>query len=135
MSPRRTSGSSPTPPLIEEARPARYLLDEATRAPELWHQKAYLARVVDDRPETASATRAILPLAHVLDAGGPDAIAMTVEADGAGGDLPGRLPAPQGPDGGARAHPHPLLEFTTRDHRTKLAEVIGKVIPSYAAPG
>ena len=35
-----------------------YLLREATRAPELWHQKAYLARVVTAAPDGSSATRA-----------------------------------------------------------------------------
>ena len=77
----------------------------------------------------------VLPLAHVLDAGGPDAIAMTVEADGAGAIFPVAYLRRKGRTEEHALDPHPLLEFTTRDHRTKLAEVIGKVIPSYAAPG
>ena len=77
-----------TPPLIEEADLLGYLLDEATRGPELWHQKAYLARVVEIVPEIGIRDLGVLPLAHVLDAGGPDAIAMTVEADGAGAIYP-----------------------------------------------
>ena len=77
----------------------------------------------------------VLPLAHVARRGGPDAIAMTVEADGAGGDYPVVYLRRKGRMEEHALDPHPLLEFTTRDHRTKLAEVIGKVIPSYAAPG
>jgi len=124
-----------TPPLIEERDLLGYLLDEATRAPELWHQKAYLARVVEIVPETGIRDMGVLPLAYVLDAGGPDAIAMTVEADGAGAIYPVAYLRRKGRTEEHALDPHPLLEFTTRDHRTKLAEVIGKVIPSYAAPG
>jgi thioredoxin reductase len=57
-----------------------YLLAEATQAPELWAQKSYLARAVsleDGRSD-------IVPLEHFLDAGGPDAVAVTVEVDAAG---------------------------------------------------
>jgi thioredoxin reductase len=60
-----------------------HLLSEATRAPELWHQKAYLASVVTLDPDTGIEDVGILPLTHFLDHGGPDAVAMTVESDGA----------------------------------------------------
>ena len=60
-----------------------YLLSEATYAPELWHQKAYLASVVSLDPETGVRDEGILPLTRFLDGGGPDAVAMTVESDGA----------------------------------------------------
>ena len=59
-----------------------YLLAEATHAPELWHQKAYLASVVSLDPDDGVRDEGILPLTNFLDAGGPDAVAMTVESDG-----------------------------------------------------
>jgi thioredoxin reductase len=59
-----------------------YLLAEATAAPELWHQKAYLASVVTLDPDAGVVDEGILPLTTFLDSGGPDAIAVTVEADG-----------------------------------------------------
>jgi thioredoxin reductase len=59
-----------------------YLLAEATRAPELWHQKAFLASVVSLDPKDGVRDEGILPLTSFLDSGGPDAVAMTVEADG-----------------------------------------------------
>lgn len=60
-----------------------HLLAEATYAPELWHQKAYLASVVSLDPDAGVRDEGITPLTHFLDAAGPDAIAMTVESDGA----------------------------------------------------
>jgi thioredoxin reductase len=57
-----------------------HLLSEATHAPELWAQKSYLARAVSlDDGESE-----IVPLAHFLDTGGPDAVAVAVEANADG---------------------------------------------------
>ena len=39
-----------------------YLLREATRAPELWHQKAYLARVITADADGTLRDAGILPL-------------------------------------------------------------------------
>ena len=60
----------------------RYLQDELTHAPELWHQKAYLTRVVSVSPDDGIRDRGIQPLTHFLDTEGPDAIAITIESDG-----------------------------------------------------
>jgi thioredoxin reductase len=60
-----------------------YLLAEATYAPELWHQKAYLASVVSLDPDTGVRDEGIMPLTRFLDGAGSDAVAMTVESDGA----------------------------------------------------
>jgi thioredoxin reductase len=59
-----------------------FLLAELAHAPELWAQKAYLARVVawEDGPHDEG----VQPLAHFVDAGGPDAVAATVEMNAAG---------------------------------------------------
>ena len=59
-----------------------HLLAEATRAPELWHQKAFLASVVSMDPDDGVRDEGIIPLTRFLDGGGPDAVAMTIEADG-----------------------------------------------------
>jgi thioredoxin reductase len=56
-----------------------YLLRELSEAPELWTQKAYLTRVVEE-----DGSSDIVPLAHFLDAGGPDAIAATIEMNAEG---------------------------------------------------
>jgi thioredoxin reductase len=55
-----------------------FLAEELTRAPELWAQKGYLARVVSlDPPQDEG----VLPLEHFLDTPGPDAVAAVVEMD------------------------------------------------------
>jgi thioredoxin reductase len=60
-----------------------YLLQELTTAPELWTQKSYLARAV-----TLDGESDILPLAHFVDATGPDAVAVTVEMNADGETYP-----------------------------------------------
>jgi thioredoxin reductase len=59
-----------------------FLASELARGPEIWTQKAYLARVVtlDEGARDAG----IQPLAHFVDEAGPDAIAATIELDAAG---------------------------------------------------
>ena len=63
---------------VEPDRLVPYLLEELTLAPELWAQKSYLARAV-----TAEGQTDVVPLAHFLDAGGPDAVAAAVEINAA----------------------------------------------------
>ncbi|MGH3032799.1 MAG: NAD(P)-binding domain-containing protein, partial [Gaiellaceae bacterium] len=64
---------------VERERLVPYLLEELTRAPELWAQKSYLARVVD-----ADGTSDVLPLAHFLDVEKPDGVAVAVESNADG---------------------------------------------------
>jgi thioredoxin reductase len=58
-----------------------YLLAELTCAPDLWSQKAYLARVVAIDPELGIRDEGTVPLEHFVDAPGPDSVAATVEMD------------------------------------------------------
>ena len=60
------------------------LLEEATRAPELWNQQSYLARQVTARPDGSVVDEGIVPLQHFVDAAGPDAVAIAVETDDTG---------------------------------------------------
>jgi thioredoxin reductase len=127
-------GMVPEWPLIAEADLLGFLLDEATRAPELWHQKAHLARVVTLDPEAGIRNQGVLPLTHFLDdADGPDAVAMTVEADGRGSIYPVAYLRVRGRVEEHALAPHPLLDFTTREHRDQMTSVLGRVIRSYAA--
>src|SRR5439155_11997522 len=65
-----------------------FCLDELQKAPELWHQRAYLASVITVTPEDGIRQAGIVPLATFLDDGGPDGIALTIEADGTGSIYP-----------------------------------------------
>ncbi|MBA2314964.1 MAG: NAD(P)-binding domain-containing protein [Chloroflexi bacterium] len=64
------------------------LVHEASTSPELWHQKAYLAWVATKEPDGGFADRGLAPLADALDADGPDAVILTLEADGSGAIYP-----------------------------------------------
>src|SRR5207302_2280545 len=60
-----------------------FLLAEASRGPELWHQRSYLARVVSIDASEGIVDEGIQPLAHFVDdAQGPDAVAIALEANG-----------------------------------------------------
>jgi thioredoxin reductase len=68
-------------PSLQPGEIADYLLEQLTMSPELWNQRSYLARVVSlDRTDGAR-DEGIWPLAHFVDAAGPDAVAATIEAD------------------------------------------------------
>ncbi|OGO57100.1 MAG: hypothetical protein A2V85_17985 [Chloroflexi bacterium RBG_16_72_14] len=122
-------------PSLAEADVLGYLLREATCAPELWHQKAYLARVLSVSAGDGIRDEGILPLVHVLDAMDRDVIAMTVEADGTGAIYPVVYVHREGR---TTEHPlpgHPLLDFATAEHRAALAGALGSILPSYARAG
>jgi len=115
-------------PPIDAKELVTFLLSEASRGPELWHQRSYLARVVAIDPEVGVRDEGIVPLAHFADAGGPDAIAITLESNGR--DDP--YPAVYVRRGNAvKEHlfaPHPLLDFTGTPYREELASAIGGLI-------
>ena len=60
---------------------------ELAEAPELWHQKGYLARIFSLDPEAGLVDDGVQPLAHWLDTG-MDGLALTLEADGTGSIYP-----------------------------------------------
>jgi thioredoxin reductase len=102
-----------------------YLLRELARAPELWVQKGYLARVVSFNGE--SRDEGIVPLEHFVDEAGPNAIAVAIEMNwdaeihpavyvrASGGLIERALP------------PHPTRSFDSEQHRRELASLLGLV--------
>ena len=103
-----------------------FLLDELARAPELWIQKGYLTRVV----ETDGGYRdgGIVPLAHHVDRGGCDSIAVAVEYAADGAVTPvvyvrrnGRLTEHTLPA-------DPLHRFDTDEHRRQLDAYLAPVL-------
>ncbi|HEX4897925.1 MAG TPA: NAD(P)-binding domain-containing protein [Candidatus Limnocylindrales bacterium] len=110
-----------------------YLLAEATHGPELWHQKAYLARVVTVSPDDGIRDQGILPLAHVLDADGPDAVAMTVEADGQGSIYPVVYSRRAGKVEEHVLEPHPLNDYEGSVYRRDLGMILELVAPGASA--
>jgi hypothetical protein len=66
-------------PEVAPDRLVPFLLDEASRAPELWNQKSYLCRVVTRDGDGVLRDDGIQPLQPFVDDAGPDAVAIAVE--------------------------------------------------------
>lgn len=106
-----------------------YVLAELTSAPELWHQKAYLARVITVHPDTGIRDDGILPLSHFLDADGADGIAATMEADGQGSIYPVIYVRRGGRQDEHALDPHPLHDYSGAHYRRTLGAVLDLVAP------
>jgi len=119
-------------PLLAEDAIVPFLLREATRAPELWHQKAYLARVIS-LADDGFRDEGILPLVHALDGMTKDVIAMTVEADGTGAIYPVVYVRHDGRLGEVALPGHPLLDFETPAHVEALRAALGSVLHEASA--
>jgi hypothetical protein len=102
---------------------------ELTGCPELWHQKAYLARVVTADPADGLRDDGVQPLAQVLDGGGSNAIVLTLEADGTGAIYPVVYIRREGAVEEHAFDPDPLLEYGSEAVRTRLIDIIRGVVP------
>jgi hypothetical protein len=112
-----------------------FLLEEICRAPELWHQRAYLTRVVSLDADRGIADDGILPLAHFLDAGGSDAVAATIEANAEGAVYPVIYVRHSGRTEEHVLPGHPFDDFGTDEHRRALASLLtGLAVASSEAP-
>ncbi|HXG26051.1 MAG TPA: NAD(P)-binding domain-containing protein [Candidatus Binatia bacterium] len=109
-----------------------HLLHEATHAPELWHQKAYLASIVtldrDDGPRDVG----VLPLTHFLDHDGPDAVAMTVESDGAS-IYPVVYVRRDGKTEEHQLDPDPLHDYESLAYRRALGSILNRLTAGVSA--
>jgi thioredoxin reductase len=105
-----------------------FLATELAEAPELFHQRGYLARVLTADPEGGMRDEGVQPLTHVLDAGGPDAIAATLEADGSGAIYPVLYTRIGGKVVEQTIDPDPLLRYDTTDARRLIGDMAGRVV-------
>jgi thioredoxin reductase len=126
-------GIKPERPRIALDQLRDHLLSEVTRGPELWHQKAYLASVVEVDPTEGLVDAGTLPLTHFLDGGGPDAVAMTLEADGAGNIYPVLYVRRNGRTDEHALDPHPLQDYETSLHRKQAGAILDLVAPGASA--
>jgi thioredoxin reductase len=117
-------------PTIEPAALVEFILGELASGPELWHQRAYLARVVSVDPVSGIRDEGIRPLTAVLDEPGPNALVATIEADGTGAIYPVLYLRVDGSIEEHALEPHPFLDFTTPDHRRKVEELTSRLIAS-----
>jgi thioredoxin reductase len=98
--------------------------EELTRGPEVWHQRAYLARIVSLDPSLGILDEGILPLAGFVDGGGPDGLAVTLETDGSGDVYPVLYSRRDGRVEEHRIDAHPLLDYETPQARAAIRAII-----------
>jgi len=100
------------------------IVRELAEAPELFHQRGYLTRVIRTDPAGGYVDDGVQPLAHVLDADGPDALAVTLEADGSGAIYPVLYTRVRGVATDHAIEPDPFLAYDTPDVRRAVASIV-----------
>jgi len=108
-------------PRMERDEVVPFLLGELARAPELWVQKGYLARVVTVDADLGIRDEGITPLAEFVDRGGANACAVAIEFDAEGKIAPVVYVRRAGQLMEHVLPPHPLYSFDTDEHRLELA--------------
>ncbi len=105
------------------------LLASASMAPELWHQKSYLAHAISRDPDGLVRDEGIVSLAEYVDTAGPDGAAITVETDDKGDIHPAVYVRRRGRvDADATLESSPLLDFRSEQHRAQLRSLIADVL-------
>jgi thioredoxin reductase len=105
-----------------------FLLGELAHAPELWAQKGYLARAVRFDPDDGVVDDGIVPLAHFVDASGPDAIAVAVEMDAKGVIYPAAYRWRAGKLAGRDLDGELLHRFENAQHGRALLDLLDDVV-------
>jgi thioredoxin reductase len=105
-----------------------FLASELTRAPELWTQKSYLARVVGLDPDAGPTDEGIQPLAAFLDEGEGNALAVAVEMDDQARIYPALYLRIDGELHEDHCPPHPLHDFETEGYRAQLEGLVKRAL-------
>lgn len=121
-------------PQVNPADVVPYLLGELSRGPELWHQRSYLARVINLDRDSGITDEGILPLAHFIDSRGGDAVAVALESNGQGDPYPAVYLRKDGVLSEHLLAPDPLLQFEDPDHDRQLREILEPVLSASASP-
>ncbi|MDP9481752.1 MAG: NAD(P)-binding domain-containing protein [Chloroflexota bacterium] len=117
-------GVEPERPAIAASELAEFVAEELTCGPEIWHQRAYLARIVGLDPTSGIRDEGIVPLATFVDDAGSDALAITLEADGSTHVYPVLYSRVGGRLTEHRLEPDPLLDYRTESTRREIDTVL-----------
>jgi len=123
-------GRSLQAPSVASEEVVGLLLAEASHGPEVWHQRSYLARVLTIDQADGIRDQGIQPLAAFVDAGGPDAVAVTLENNGRDDPYPAVYVRRQGAVKEHLLAPQPLLDFEGEAYRSELAGHLKDVLGS-----
>jgi thioredoxin reductase len=123
-------GAAVSAPPVPAAGLLDLVIEELATAPELWHQRAYLARVISLDPATGPRDDGIVPLAAFVDGQGDDgqgdALALTLEADGTGVIYPVLYLRREGRVDERPVDPDPLLRFDTPAVREQVGAILAE---------
>ena len=126
----RAGGTAPDRPPIAPSSLVDVIIGELTTGPELFHQRAYLARVISLDPASGPRDEGIVPLAAFVDAAGDDgdgdAIAVTLEADGNGAIYPVLYLRQAGRIEERPIDADALLRYDTPSTRAQVAEIVAE---------
>ena len=120
-------GIEPERRMIAPDAVAGFLANDLAEAPELFHQRGYLARVLTADGSGGLRDDGILPLAYVLDSGSTDAIITSLEADGSGAIYPVIYSRLGGRVVERAIDPDPLLQYDTADTRLAIADLASRI--------
>jgi thioredoxin reductase len=124
---RTRNGRTPDRPSLAASDVVPFIVDELAHAPELWHQRAYLARVISLDPSEGPRDEGIVPLAAFVDGvgddGRADGIAVTLEADGTSAVYPVLYLRRDGRVEERAVDSDPLLRFDTPSVRAQIAAI------------
>jgi hypothetical protein len=124
-------GKAGQAPAIETTDLLDLVLGDLAAAPELWHQRAYLARVVSLDPAAGARDEGIVPLAAFVDGQGDDgdgdALALTLEADGTGAIYPVLYLRRGGRIEERPVDPDMLLRFDTAAVREQVGAILAEI--------
>jgi thioredoxin reductase len=110
---------------------APLLLAEASRGPELWHQRSYLARVFTVGTEGGMEDAGIQPLAYFVDDSTPevhDGVAVALETNGHDDPYPAIYVRSGGKVSEHVLPPHPLLDFEGADYQSEAAGLMKGIL-------
>ncbi len=117
-------GIDPARPTLARTEVLNYLLAELTHAPELWHQKSYLARSILMDGTRGIIDDGIVPLQLFVDGEGADGVAVAVEANPKGEIYPAVYVRKNNVLTEHLLPPNPLLDFETTEHRAQLTAAL-----------
>ncbi|HVH65595.1 MAG TPA: NAD(P)-binding domain-containing protein [Candidatus Acidoferrum sp.] len=121
-------------PVIATGDLVTWILQELSCGPELWHQRAYLARVIRLDPQNGITDDGILPLQYFLDAAQDDGVALTLESNGQGDPYPVIYLRKDGAVSEHALDPHPLLDFTGSEYQRRLSAILQLVMGGVGSP-
>jgi hypothetical protein len=124
----RTLGvASPDQPVLARPAAVDLVARELTTSAELFHQRGYLARVLSSDPSGGLRDEGTQPLTCFLDDGGPDAIGVTLEADGSGAIYPTLYTRIRGTIGEHTLGPQPGMRYDDPAAHSAISAVLERL--------